>query len=436
MRWLLYNILFSIGFILMLPRFLFRMWRRGGYRRGFVQRLAWYPRSLVARIRARERIWVHAVSVGEVFIALRFIRAMREARPDLGFVLTTNTSTGHGVARKGLHADDVLLYNPIDFPFVIRRVLRTLQPKALVLTESEIWPNMIRLAKRSGVPVFIVNGRISDGSYRGYHALRYFFKPVIGCLDLALLQGEGDRERLDSLGADTGRLRVMGSAKYDVAEADSTGEERAREVLRQCGFGDGDPVVVGGSTWPGEERVLLESLRDLRVDFPSVRLVLVPRHAERRDEVVSELASHDFRFVKWTDIQEDGAPREPVDVLLVDTTGELKHIYALATVIFVGKSLTNHGGQNFIEPALFAKPVVVGPNMENFPVVVRDFLDAEALVQVRDAGELCGALSAFLSDAERREAYGRRAADVVHAKRGVIRESVELILDASGLGNA
>jgi len=286
---------------------------------------------------------------------------------------------------------------------------------------------MIRLTKRRGVPIFIVNGRVSASSCRGYHALRFFFRPVINCIDLVLVQGEADRKRLVSVGADELRLRVMGSVKYDVAEADSTGQERARHVLRTCGFGDDDPVVVGGSTWPGEEEALLGALKALRADHPEIRLVLVPRHAERREEVVAELQVSGFRFVKWTDLDDGESPCEPVDVLLVDTTGELKHFYALATAIFVGKSLTNHGGQNIIEPALFGKPVVVGPNMENFPVVMQDFLQAKAIVQVNDPGELCTALGEFLADAERREAYGGRAAELVRSKRGVVRESVRAI---------
>jgi len=185
---------------------------------------------------------------------------------------------------------------------------------------------------------------------------------------------------------------------------------------------------VGGSTWPGEEEALLGALKALRADHPEIRLVLVPRHAERREEVVAELQVSGFRFVKWTDLDDGESPCEPVDVLLVDTTGELKHFYALATAIFVGKSLTNHGGQNIIEPALFGKPVVVGPNMENFPVVMQDFLQAKAIVQVNDPGELCTALGEFLADAERREAYGGRAAELVRSKRGVVRESVRAIL--------
>ncbi len=429
MRWFIYNILFAIGFTLMLPKFLCRMWRRGGYRQGFMQRLGWYPRATVEQIRSRDRVWVHAVSVGEVYVALRFIRAMRETRPELAFVLTTNTSTGHRVARNALHADDVLLYNPADFPFVIRRILKVLRPMALVLTESEIWPNMIRLTKSNGVPVFIVNGRISESSWRGYRALRLFFRPVINCVDMILLQGELDRERLVSVGADDQRLRVVGTVKYDVAEADSSGEERARQVLRCCGFGDDDPVIVGGSTWPGEEGALLAALKTLRVDHPNAKLVLVPRHAERRDEVLAELRTSGFRFVQWTELDRNTEPREPVDVLLVDTTGVLTHYYALATVIFVGKSLTNHGGQNVIEPALFGKPIVVGPNMENFPVVAQDFLHADALIQVDNAAELTGTVGELLADTERREAMGRRAAELVDAKRGVIRESVRFVLD-------
>ncbi|MEI6148099.1 MAG: 3-deoxy-D-manno-octulosonic acid transferase [bacterium] len=419
MIWIIYNLAFPFVLLLMLPYYLIRMCRRGGYRKGFAQRLGVYEGALWARLRERPRVWVHAVSVGETFVAVKFMEAWRRQEPDIAFVMSVNTSTAHAMAEKMLHPDDVLVYFPVDFPWVIRRALRAFQPRMLVLTECEFWPNLMRMAKRRGVPLLLMNGRLSDRSFRGYRRFRWLFAPVMRLLDGLCVQGRQDAERYLALGAGATRVTVTGSAKYDVALGDPGQLEKAREWLDAAGISEGDPVLLGGSTWAGEEEVLLDILTQCRPACPSLRLVLVPRHAERRDEVVAAIRRRGLTFVQRS-LGGRAAPGERPDVLLVDTTGELKHFYRGATVIFVGKSLTQHGGQNIIEPAVCGKPIVVGPNMENFPDVIRDFTQAQALIQVADAAQLGRRIGDLLGDEAARRAYGERAAGLVENNRGAL----------------
>ena len=427
MIWWFYNVLFPVCYVLLLPRFLVRMWKRGGYRKGFAQRFARYPDDIVERLNEMPRIWIHAVSVGEVYVALRFAEELRQSDPETAFVLTTTTSTGHRVAERRMDPRDVLLYFPADFPAVAARALSALKPKALILTECELWPNLIREAHSRGIPVIMINGRISQSSYRGYRLLRAFFRRTVGAMDLLLVQTPVDKQRLLSLGAPQSRVRIVGTAKYDIAQRESDGEETVRALLTRLGMGQGSVVVVGGSTWSGEEEALLGICGRLRSSVDNLKLVLAPRHAERRSQVESEIRKHAVTYLRRSELQDEPGSARPVDVLLVDTTGELKHFYACADVIFVGKSLTNHGGQNIIEPAMFGKPVIVGPNMENFPDVIEDFLAADGIVQVADANGLERELKRLLLDADARAGYGNRAAEVVRERRGSVAASARMI---------
>jgi len=427
MIWILYNVLFVFVYLLLLPRYLLRMRRRGGYRRGFLQRFAIYGPAVRARLAEKgNRIWVHAVSVGEVYVGLRFIEALRRARPETAFILTTTTSTGHRVAAAGLAEDDVLLYFPSDVPGIVRRAVRQLRPRAVLLVENELWPNLLREADRRGIPVFLVNGRISAASYRGYRKVRWMTRRALPLVRRFLVQSEDDAARLRALGAPAERVRAVGSAKYDVVRDDPAGAARARAVLRNAGLGERDLLLVGGSTWPGEEAALLRVYRALKPHTPALRLVLVPRHVERRPEIEEEIARQGLAHSRRSAL-DARTEAGPVDILLVDTTGELRGLYTAATVIFVGKSLTQTGGQNIIEPALPGKPIIVGPHLENFPGVADDFRQADALVQVEDEDGLREAVRMLLDDPERRAAYGRRARELVERKRGVVAASVEML---------
>lgn len=433
MRWLLYNILFTLGFLLLLPKHLLRMRRRGGYRKDFGQRLARYRDEVITLLGAEPRpIWIHAVSVGEIFVAFPLMEALRYRDPSLRFVLSVTTSTAHAIAEKRLQAPDALIYFPVDFPPVVRRALKRLRPRALVLVEAEYWPNLLRQAAAGGIPVSLVNGRLSDSSYRGYLKLIGFTKAILPTLAPVCVQGELDRQRLEELGVRPEVLHVMGSAKYGVSEPSPDHVAKLHGVFHAAGFGEETLVLLGGSTWDGEEQVLVELYRRLKSDIPELVLVLVPRHVERSAEVITVVEQAGLRMSLRSEVQEEAPAESAPDVLLVDSTGELAALYACADLVFVGKSLTQHGGQNPIEPAVCGKPVVVGPHMENFPVVMGDFLAAEALRQVGDKAELERTVRELLGSEEERLALGDRAAQLVARQRGALPATADLLLERWG----
>lgn len=429
MKWVLYNLLFVAGFVLMLPRFLWRMAKRGGYRDCFLHRFGVYGAEISRELWRGTRIWVHAVSVGEMGVALDFVKAYREADGTARFILSTTTSTGFRLARERKPVDDVVLYFPLDLPVVVRRVLLLTAPKAIVLVEGELWPNFTRLATARRIPVFVINGRMTESSFRGYRMLRYFFGDVLRMMRLVLVQTEADAARYVGVGAGEAQVRVTGNAKYDGAGVGAAcAGEQAAESLSVWGAGRRGKVLVGGSTWPGEERVLVELCVRLRAERGDLRLVLVPRHAERGDAVEAELRAMGIACARRSVLARDGAVcGADVWVLLVDTTGELRKFYAGADLVFVGKSLTAEGGQNMIEPAALGKPVVVGPNTGNFAGVMRDLLAQGAIEQVPDAAALEQVLGRWLADETAARAMGRRAAELVERNRGTLRRNVELV---------
>jgi 3-deoxy-D-manno-octulosonic-acid transferase len=424
MIWILYNLCFPIILMVMLPYFLFRMCRRGGYAKGFLQRVGLYDEALKAKIRERPRVWIHAVSVGETYVALRFMEEWRRDQPEVAFVMSVNTSTARVLAGKSLNPEDALVYFPLDFLPVVRRVLNLIQPALLVLTECEFWPNLIRQAKARNCPVLLINGRMSDRSFRGYSRVRWLFSPVLRLVDCLCVQGDRDQQRYLALGVAQDCVLVTGSAKYDVALKSPGNSEQATLILRTVGMSASDLILLGGSTWPGEEEALLDYFKEARQRYPGLKLVLVPRHAERRDEVVAAIQRRGLRFVqRSTGMTEQGGGCP--EVLLVDTTGELKHLYTAATVIFVGKSLIQHGGQNIIEPAACGKPVVVGPNMENFADITDEFKAGGGLIQVADGAGLIRALDELFAEGSLREGIGNRAMSLVLKNRGSLTITVQ-----------
>ncbi|MBM4149794.1 MAG: 3-deoxy-D-manno-octulosonic acid transferase [Lentisphaerae bacterium] len=426
MGWWLYNIVFAVGWSLLLPRYLFRMWKRGGYRSGFMERVGRYGDDAAARVGEPGRIWIHAVSVGEMYVALLFMDEIRKRVPGVRFVVSTNTSTGRRIGLERIRSPDMVIYPPVDLPWTVNRVLRLIRPSCLLLVECEFWPNLIRLAADSGVPVMLVNGRLSDSSYRGYRRLRFVFRLAMRRMKLMLVQGAAEQQRLIEIGADPARVKVAGSAKYDGLTRDAAAEARVRDVLEAAGLhGDGRKLIVAGSTWDGEEAALSRILLKLRERHDGLGLVLVPRHVERSGDVGRMLSNAGLRWVRRSAV---GANGGKADVLLVDVTGELRHYYAFGDAVFVGKSLTQTGGQNIIEAGCAGAPVVVGPHMENFAAIARDFLDAKAMLQVQDESGLLEAMDRLLSDRSFAHAMGNRAKTLVEASAGSVGRSVDDIL--------
>ncbi len=425
----LYNILFTPLFLLASPYYFLRLWRRGNWVEGFGQRFGRYGVRLKQAITNRQVIWIHAVSVGEVNLCTQLIRALEPRLPNIKIVVSTTTTTGMGELERHLPSHVSKVYYPIDRRPWVSRALASLHPEAVILVEAEIWPNFLWRAQRRGTPVFLVNARLSGRSLRGYKRLGFLFRPLFASLEGVGAQTEADAAKLRELGCRPEAIHVVGSLKYDAARLEEKRRLDVSALLKQVGVEDGAPVIVAGSTHQGEESLLAEMLPRLKARFPGLFLVLVPRHFERGREVGRDLESRGVKFMYRSEIAEQTQlkPGE-VDCLLVNSTGELKLFYERATVIFVGKSLTAQGGQNPIEPGALAKPMVFGPNMQNFSEIVSQFLEEKGAVQVQSAPELEQALAGLLGDEKRRNELGANALKVVRQNQGAIDRTVEMVI--------
>jgi 3-deoxy-D-manno-octulosonic-acid transferase len=406
-----------------------RMRRRGNWKKDFGQRFGKYDSKLKQAITNRHVLWTHAVSVGEVNVCTQLIRELEPRMPNLKIVVSTTTTTGMAELEAKLPNHISKIYYPIDKRSVVARAFGVIGPEAIVLIEAEIWPNFLWRARSMGRPVFLVNARLSDRSYRRYRRLGVFFRPLFASLTAVGAQNEQDAAKLRELGCRAEAIHVVGSLKFDAA---TIPERRVLDVpglLRRLEAPANARLLVAGSTHSGEEAILAEQFLRLRVRFPDLFLVLVPRHFERGREVGRELSARGVKFVFRSEIgiHTQYLPGE-VECLLVNSTGELKHFYEHATVIFIGKSLTAEGGQNPIEPGALGKAMVFGPNMQNFAEVVRGFLEENAAIQVRDATELEKILGELLSDGARREQLGQNALKVVHKNLGAIERTADMII--------
>jgi 3-deoxy-D-manno-octulosonic-acid transferase len=396
-----YTVVYAIGFVLLSPVFVYRMWRRGKYKENFLQRFGRYSDELRQRLARKTgpRGWIQAVSVGEVNLALLLIRHLKWQ-----VVLTTTTSTGYALAKQRLPADVTLLYFPQDFPPCVRRAYDLIQPDFVVLMESEVWPNHIWEGHRRGVPIFLVNARMSPRSARRHQKVRWLFRHVFDKLALVCAQSEEDAANFRALGAR--QVEMTGNLKYDASLTAAPASDVGVELPARR------PILVAGSTWPGEEEILLDLLPRLREKSPGLFLVLVPRHVERAPELEELLQRKNV---------------SASDCLLVKTTGQLRSFYEKATVIFVGKSLTAEGGQNIVEAAASGHPVVFGPNMHNFKAIAAEFVAAGACVQVQDRYELEHALRDLLLDETLRAKISAAAKTVIERNVGAAQRTVRLI---------
>jgi 3-deoxy-D-manno-octulosonic-acid transferase len=424
----LYNVLFVTGFILAIPYYFLRMRRRGNWQPGFGERFGKYSTHLKQAITNRHVLWMHAVSVGEVNVCTQLIRALEPRMPNLKIIVSTTTTTGMGELQKKLPTHISKIYYPIDRRNYVARALAATRPEAIVLVEAEIWPNFIWRACDQGIPLFLVNARLSERSYRGYKRWRFLFKPLFASFAGIGAQNEEDAAKLRELGCRPEAIHVVGSLKFDAARVDERRLLDVPAMLRQLGVPQGAPVLVAGSTHAGEEALLAAQFLRLRARFPDLFLVLVPRHFERCKEVGRELREMGVNFAYRSEITPNSRRTDKVDCLLVNTTGELKLFYEHATVIFVGKSLLAAGGQNPIEPGALGKAMVFGPNMQNFSDVARSFVAHNGAVQVGDAAALEQALGDLLGDPARREQLGRNALQVVCENLGAIDRTVEMIV--------
>jgi len=426
----LYNILFTIFFVLSSPYYFRRMRRRGNWRPGFRERFARYDSNLKQALTNRQVIWIHAVSVGEVNLCTQLIHALELRLPNIKFVVSTTTTTGMAELRSRLPMHISKIYYPVDRQKCVNRALAVINPRAIVLVEAEIWPNFIWRANDLNIPVFLANARLSDRSCRGYKRFGRLFRPLFASFAGVGAQNETDAARLREVGCRAEAIHIVGNLKFDAAKLNERRNLDVPALLRQLGVPPDAPILIGGSTHAGEEVLLAEIAQRLRARFPKLFLVLVPRHFERAREVGRQLEDRGVKFAYRNEIFTHTQFKEgELDCLLVNTTGELRFFYPCATVVFVGKSLTATGGQNPIEPGALGKAMVLGPNMQNFADITRNFVARSGAIQVRDAAGLEDAITGLLADENRRAEIGRNAQRVVHENLGAIDRTVEMILE-------
>jgi len=428
--YLLYSALLLVYFLAALPSTVWRVWRRGGATGSLRERFGQLPAGVNPD--RRPSIWVHAVSVGEALAARPLMRALRNAYPQHRLVVSTTTVTGQRVARGFGDEVDAVCYAPFDFPAFVNRALDRIAPELLLVVDTEIWPNLLRACRRRGADALIVNGRLSDRSFRRYRLVRCCMRRVLADVARVCAQTEEWGRRFVAIGAEPARVTVTGSLKFDAVAASPAGPRGGGsgdggDLRAAFEFARGRPVVIAASTLRGEEEPVLRAFARVRQMASDALLVIAPRHPERFDEArrIAERAGN------HVDMRSDLEPgRDPdADVVILNTLGELGRLFDIASAVFVGGSLVPAGGHNLIEPAAFGRAIVVGPHMENFADVAREFVSRGAAIQVRDADELEETLAGLMRDGERRGRLGRAARSIVDANRGATRRTLERVAE-------
>lgn len=422
-----YSLLLGLGFVILLPRFVIDAFRHGKYVTGFSERMGRVPQIQSAK----PVIWLHCVSVGETQAARPLVKAIRQRYPSHSIVVSTITSTGQKLARDIFKNEvDQVFYFPFDWQWVVRRTLNALNPKIVLLMETELWPGFLRECERRKIPVAIINGRLSDASFRRYHVIKRFMKRVLVSVDLAIMQTEADANRLAALGMIESKTFVAGNLKFDAGAVPSA-LSLTSTFKQRFGLGH-DPIILAASTHAHEERVILNAFRELSSDSKvRPRLVIAPRHPERFKDVAALLQASDFSWTRRSDAENPSDSE--CEVILLDSIGELSALYPQATIVFVGGSISKTGGHNILEPAAVGACIVTGPHTHNFRLIVNTFVEAGAVVQLSSNAEpattdqLRAELSELLSNPLRRQELGQRAKRLVIQNLGATQRTLDLL---------
>jgi 3-deoxy-D-manno-octulosonic-acid transferase len=434
---LIYSFLLTIAFVAMLPYFIYQAIFNRKYVGALGQRLGLLPEAPPNGLNdkwgsgLRPAIWIHAVSVGETLAAKPLIAALRARFPQYRLVISTTTATGQAVARSRVTEADEVCYFPLDWSFSARRALDAIRPRVVILMESELWLNFLSECKTRGIPVIVANGRVSDRSFRRSRKFGFFVRRLYGLVTRFAMQSRLDADRAIGLGAPADRVAIAGNLKFEIGDVNDS--PKIAEAAKTFALGS-TPLVIAGSTTDGEEEMVVAAFEELRKEtgFKRVRLLIAPRHPERFDVVARSLKSSGLRVARRSSPEGDcGA----ADVILLDTVGELAALYRFASAVFVGGSLVPKGGHNVLEPALYAKPIVVGPHMENFREIATEFHRRGALLQLRGADPraltagLRDAFARLLSDKNYAETLGSNARRAIDENRGATARTVEIITE-------
>lgn len=411
-----YDVIFLLISLVYLPLYLIRR----KFHRGFIQRIGLLPRAL----ELHHPIWIHAVSVGEAVMVRPLLEELRRAYPGKKFVISTVTPTGNKIARQMAGKDDFVTYLPLDFSFVVKAVISRVKPSLFIIAETELWPNLILCLHAYRIPVVVVNGRISDASFRGYRAIRFLFSALFNRVTLFSVQTSRDRDRLIALGVTSDKIRVAGNMKFDITADPGRDFSAYRNAL---GLVPSQKLIVAGSTHPQEEEIILAVYKELLLTHPDTRLIIAPRHPERALEIEKLIAGFGFASMKISEVARQPASAGQRPVFILDTVGHLMAYYAIADIVFVGGSLTQKGGHNILEPAVFGKPILFGPHMFNFRDIARLFLEEGAALLVHGKEELSLRMQELLDNPARGSRLGERARELIRKNQGATQKNMQLI---------
>ncbi len=424
--YIFYNLLTFIGAIFYLPTLLLK--------KGPENKQTFVKERLGISSYGKADIWVHAVSVGEVLACLPFLKKLNKEFPAKKIVLSTTTYTGQKLAKERFREAHRVMYVPIDTFFSVTRVVNALKPELFITAETELWPAMFKALRKAGSRVITLNGRISDKSFKGYRKIRFIMKNVLSNVDFLYMQTKKDAERIIAIGADPHRVAVMGNFKFDLEVSTKTLARWHEKIDRD--------ILLAASTHEGEEEIVLDGYelimnrtrnikhmtetRGHKSQPADVMLIIAPRHPERFDEVARILERRNLEYIKRSNIDSIREKDPMPSIILLDTIGELSGLFSIASIAYIGGSLVPNGGHNLMEPAYWSKPTIFGPHMENFPIT-KDFLEAAAALEVKDAHDIAETVLELLHDRSRASEMGHKAKVIVENNTGAVNKAIELV---------
>jgi 3-deoxy-D-manno-octulosonic-acid transferase len=419
-----YNLLLSLATVFILPVFIVYVFMTGKYKEGLKERFGFISRRIIKNSSFKPRLWIHACSVGEVSVVKPIISELKKIFPCSYIIISNTTKSGHDLAKQELKDASAYLYFPLDLWCVVKKVLRITSPDIILISETEIWPNFLKAAKRQGIKTILVNGRISSRSFNGYIKIRPFIKKVLQNFDILSMIAKRDAKRIIAMGASSERVFINGNSKYDRLTdlANSSFEEEIKAVLN---ISKEDKVFIAGSTRRGEEEIIIDAYLKFVNIHPDMLLVLAPRHIDRTEAVKELLRQNKLEFVMKTDL-DNGKSKRDRKVIIINTIGDLFKVYSVGTIIFCGGSLVPLGGQNILEAAAWGKVVFYGPSMEHFLDSKELLEEIGAGIEIRDADDLVKKGLELLKDEGRLHALGKAGREAVLAKRGAARRTAEL----------
>ncbi len=422
---IIYDLIFLIFALIYLPVYLFKR----KFHKGFLARLGILPRGL----KLDRPIWIHAVSVGEVMAIRSLLEELRRAYPGKNFVISTVTATGNKIAKSIAQETDFVTYLPLDLSFLVRIVINKINPSLFILAETEIWPNLISCLHKRKIPIVTVNGRISDGSFKGYSVIKFLLKPILTKISLFCVQTQLDAERFAALGVAREKIKVSGNLKFDTTDYTDKKFTKDTDYKQKLGLEKREKLFVAASTHPGEEKIILSVYKELSSEFPYLRLLIAPRHPERAKEIERVIKKYEFNSLRVSGLMGErvngltGEWANRQTVFILDTIGELMSYYTIADIVFVGGSLVQKGGHNILEPASLEKPILFGPHVFNFRGITDLFLTDDAAIMVNSPEALKQKIKELLIDPGQAKEIGRKAGETLFKNKGSTKRAIELI---------